>query len=258
MVSSDGTSSTALVTSDGAVEGGGGGGGGGGGVSLGDLDTTYSPEALYVFSGDETDSSGNGHDLTVENGAAQYVSFMGKQWFFCDGATSLYRPSDTANDLDELGSITLTAHVRFLNETSNTCWIVGHGGEGSSAAQNWQYSMTLSGTQFRWFHEYGSGTGASDIFAAFAKTTLRGPVVYTVVRDAAARTIKHYLEGILFETDTFGAGEDPTDGASAEFRLFSSATANFLTNTLVRNVGVYKSALSDAQVLAIANKCNGG
>ena len=87
MVSSDGTSSTALVTSDGAVEGGGGGGGGGGGVSLGDLDTTYSPEALYVFSGDETDSSGNGHDLTVENGAAQYVSFMGKQWFFCDGAT---------------------------------------------------------------------------------------------------------------------------------------------------------------------------
>ena len=257
MVSSDGTSSAALITSDGAVQGGGGGGGASG-AGLGDLDTTYSPEALYLFNGDETDSSGNGHNLTVENGAAQYVSFMGKQWFFCDGTNSLYRPSDTGNALDEYGDITLTAHLRFLNETSNTCWIVGHGGEGSAAAQNWQYAMTLSGTQFRWFHEYGTGTGASDIFAAFAKTTLRGPVVYTVVRDATARTIKHYIEGILFETDTFGAGEDPTDGASAEFRLFSSATGNFLTNTLVRNVGVYKSALSDAQVLAIANTSNGG
>lgn len=228
----------------------------GGGTVLGDLDTTYSPEVLYLFNDDETDSSTNGHDLSIENGAAQYGTHLGKRWFVCDGATNLWLASDSGNDLDELGDITLTMHVRFLDSATNTCWLMGHGGEGASATVNWQYSTAISTTSIIWFQEGSSPLTAT--LAAPNKATVKSDIVLTQVRDATARTVTHYVDGIELEVDSYTSGQDPTNGVDGEFRLFGTGTGNFAQRVWARNAAVYKSALTGPQVAAIAARCKGG
>ena len=122
-VTIDGASSVALVTEDGSVLGGSGGGGGSAGWSVGNLDTTYSPVGLWNLDGNLTDSSGNGNDLTEQTGTAQFTSYMGKQWWYADGATIL--SAGTAAELNVTGDCTCFVTLQTVTDANLAGYIMG-------------------------------------------------------------------------------------------------------------------------------------
>lgn len=224
---------------------------------LGDLDTTNSPAALWLFDDGLTDSSGNGLTLTASTGSAEFRQFMGKKWLWLDGAK---RFSQTAAALRISGDVTLFAQFVIMSESTTTEAWFGMTDEGGTSVSNYQYLLWQQSGFFYYSHQYGTKTGSAHQLVKFNKNGLAGsPHTVAVVRDATARTLDWYIDGQFLEQDSYGAGAVPTGGSSTNFHLgANSADTQDLYDVFLRNVAVYGSALTAGQVDALNTKAAGG
>lgn len=245
----DGVLSSASVCEDG-VPVSGGGGGGASGWSVGNLSTTYSPVGLWTLDGNLTDSSGNGNDLTEQTGTAVFTDYMGKKWWYADGATIL--SAGTAAELNLTGDCTCFVTLRIMTDGNLGSYIMGRGDEGSAGANNWNYLLWMNSGNFRGFHEYDAGLqGGQPLLGAIPQPDVAfGILTLALVRDATANEYRWFMDGVLVETDTYTT--DANGGASTTFRMGGSSIGSFLLDKcMVRNAAVYDSALSAAQIAAI-------
>lgn len=270
MVSSDGTSSTALVTSDGAVQGGGGGGGSSNPAAIGTLTPTTvagkTPAVLYTFEGTINDISGNGRNLAVEGGAIStdaedsgYVYKLGAQWLGLNGSTNLVYSTDDAT-LKHTGDITIFCQMMFLTDNLVDGWIIGHGEAGGASASNWLYAILWDGANFEYFHEYVGGSNAENPLQPPKSAMPFAPHTACIRRTDnldGTWTIDYFFDGRWMESDSFVDSVEPAGGADGRLRVGGFDGGGYVDRALIRNTAIYLEALSDAEILTMNNVCNG-
>jgi hypothetical protein len=232
---------------------------------IGQHDTTNSPIVLYQGA-DNTDSSGNDYHLTtLDSGIPCLPIGRGSSstkglTFLGTSALSALRVTRTSA-LDINGDITIAFMLR-LNAISGLYTILDYSAPArNSVSTESLYTLLLTSTgrfRFQWMYG-GTNTQAND-FTTGGLAWVGELQHFAVVRSGTAPNItaKLYKNGAL--ACTLSSIAHAPDGSSFAQYLqlgnFTGGDATFwLRNAQLSSLGIYGSALSDAQILAMAQQC---
>ena len=223
-----------------------------------ELDTTYTPVALYNFNGNLEDSSATGDDLIKDNGTNRYypnLLFSGSQSALFKGDTC-YRTATNNAAHRITGDITLITIINFYEASSGYQNIVTFSGNNDGENQNFLYSMYLNASEeLYWFQEKGEGVNVDYLLAGYPI-----PIQQWVVIGATrtSNSIQFYLNGAkLGPAATIDA---PTGGDHGDCRLWIGAedpgNANYL-KAHVKSIKIISSALTEAQMMTEFERVTG-
>ena len=218
-------------------------------------DISLSPLVLYQLNGDLLDSSGNGLHLTKLEGTTSFSQY-GHSEKLChrfDGSTSYYEATGAAS-LDITGDVTIAAMVNVGPPAATSGgYLIDKGSYNGGNVNNDNYCCgVLPRLYMLWRYNEKVGVGTA--------VTARGPVRgewghCTWVRTGT--TAKLYTNGILTHTeDLFYA---PTSGATPKLRIgrFQEIYAGYHYTGNACSIGIWGSALTDAQIAKMARHCLG-
>lgn len=200
-------------------------GGGYSGPTLYDLILSLSPTAYWKLdeaSGTFADSSGNGNTLTGAGtfsyqGAALYPRSPTDRFVKLAASARVEMSGVPAGvSVPITGSWTVTG----LYGPPATGYMFGIGGNGETAATNFQLSLATSGGGVLSFWESGSGTNRQiDYFA----TAVLSPANFTMVKRAGSLTVDLYINGLFAASGTYTV--EPTGGSSVTTGIGSVSSA---------------------------------
>jgi hypothetical protein len=211
------------------------------------LGTAHNPIVLFNFEGDLTDSSGNGHDLTVEAGTQNIVRlgpFLSGHAF--DGSTLLLA-ADTA-DTELTGDMTLQAIVSYSVDaltagTKSFAGQTGTAGDGDDT-QNFLYRMALNSSDIlNYFAESAGGANLSYTSPEHFTGRYRQLVHVTLVRES--NDVTYYIDGNAVGSSSGLSA--PVDGSATRFRIGGEVATNRWTG-VIASVKLIGSALTADQV----------
>jgi hypothetical protein len=232
---------------------------------IGQHDTTNSPIVLYQGA-DNTDSSGNARHLTTldagipclpigrGSSAVKALTFLGTT------ALSAVRVTRTSQ-LDVNGDLTIAFMLR-LNSVGAMYTILDYSAPArNSVSTQSLYTLLLTSTgRFRFQWQYGGSNTQTNDFSTGGLAWVGEIQHFAVVRSGTAPNIsvKLYKNGAL--ACTVSSIAHAPDGSSFAQYLqignFVGGDATYwLRNAQISSLGIYGAALSDAQILAMAQRC---
>lgn len=204
-------------------------------------DTTYSPVGLWNFNNVLTDSSGNGHTLTVDSGTALYTDILpGLRGVYLAGDTRLIY-STAVSPLIIPGDVTLEMLILPLTRTATGKYLSCNEDPGNGSIANTQYSVGMNSGSWEWQSQHG--TNVNDTYDID-----NNPTLMTLSHIAVTRTsnvVQNYLNGIAW-----GAASSvlttPTGGSISKLRL--GAFGVNAPSCIMASVKIIASALTATQV----------
>lgn len=164
-----------------------------------------------------------------------------------DGLTQHIK-SNTSTALQITGDITMVARVN-PDTVSGFDRIVGCQGTGESLATNAIYGMYLDDGGVAYVHESGSGINQ---VIDFSSTVSAGTGIDIImVRDASAKSVSLYLDGLFVETKTYTTA--PAGGTSGSVYVGTFDNGSTSVNRfkgLISDVRIYDRTLTAAEALA--------
>lgn len=192
--------------------------------------------AYWQFEGDGTDSSGNGHDMTV-NGDASFVTGILGQAVSLDGAGDYLR---TTTDVLMGTEFTMAAWIQPAAYGSSQ-QIFSKGSTGETASGNAK-QIRLSNGEFSLLYEYGSGTNYE------IESGWNAPISewhhVAGIRDANGATYI-YVDGILYASEYNTTAPNINSPVS---NIGQREGGTEFYNGLIDEVRVYSRALSQGEV----------
>jgi hypothetical protein len=202
------------------------------------------------------DSSGNSYDGTYNNGftlAQSPLITKGNSVLF-DGVAGTGATVDgTHIPLQIAGDVTLEAWVNLDGDIpfAQNQHIVQCSGTNSdaSANDNFLYSMAIDDLTGAMYIFTESGLGVNQTVSSTHLIT-NGTHHIVIVRDATAKTVTFFDNGVEYDTIVYATNAD--GGSLAKIRIADSAGAGE-TDGVVDEVAVYDSQLTNARILAHYN-----
>lgn len=230
-----------------------------GGAAAGDLDyhdASLSPVVLYNFNGDLLDSSGNGLALTQQQGTTQYAQYgnSGKKCAFFDGSTAFWESTKDAS-LIITGDLTVAAMVNIgPAAVAGGGFLVDKGATGATSSNNDNYLCAIAPAKLYMLWRHGNKVAAQT--TQFNVGVVRGEWAHAAwVRSGT--TAKLYVNGILGHTeDLLNAA---TGGTVPNLRIgrYQESGSGYHFTGYAASIGIWASALTDAQILGMAQQCLG-
>lgn len=224
--------------------------------------TSYSPLGLWQFSATTTgggtgltDSSGNGYDLTLENGTQRYAHItQTMQGLYLDGLSNVLLNSAEAN-FRITGD--LTAEMIFLHlapAVNNTYWF-SHEANGELEADNILYGLGYFGAAptVGWFQESGVGVDRT------ATPANIGPTPGVLCHWAVTRTsdvVRIYNNGHQWGSAS-ATLTTATGGTNGRFRIGGLAASGRIIG-VVSSFKLLTRALTETEIRGEYNYTMGG
>lgn len=221
------------------------------------FDLTHNPVGLWNFAGNLSDSSGNGFDLTAEQGTARYAQMLpGINGLHLDGATTLWHNvADT--DLAIPGDLTVQVMARLLNESATDARLVAYVSNTSAGENdNTLYSYGLSSVSvYRYQYQHRSGAFVQRSYETTADgSDFLGPVLLGVTR--IGNVIQQYRNGLPFGAPS-SALVAPTGGFNARFKIGGGVATTAEPIAIIGGVKLCISALTSDEMKAEYNRTLG-
>ena len=217
--------------------------GGTSGTSTAQLhDTTHSPAGLWQFNENFVDSSGNGFNLSSNDGSInRFIELYGIKFAFFEGDTDLTRPGYDAA-LNITGALT----VEFFILSFGGGVLVSFIGSGETESTNSIYAIS----QNNFFSETGVGTNHEQS-TGFSPLN---SVYHNVIIRENDDSLTQYVNG----QHVFSGGSVPSSGGtSAKFYIGSNGPGDSYCNCLLSSVKVIDGALSANDVKEEYNRTLG-
>jgi len=198
------------------------------------------------------DSSGNGYDGTYASGYTLLQPALinaGTSVDF-DGTASAGVDMDATAALRITGDITIEAWVEADAFVANQHIVSCAGDNTDAEAENFLYSMALQNTTGAMYMFSESGAGVNQTIISTHTITASTVHHLVVVRDATAKTITFFDNGV--EYDTIAYADNSTGGTNAVVCIADAAGAGEFDGR-VDEVAIYNTKLSAARILAHYN-----
>lgn len=184
------------------------------------------PLALWLLDGDLLDSSGNAHTLVDQGGTSAFTDASGLSVYPIEHPAPSRQAWDNTNARLEVAASPL--RIAGANAVSMQAWIrpdtvagtqyvvsCGHI-NGTVEAENFLWSMQLSGTGLRYLHEHS--TGVDDIATSATGFVSAGQWQHiAIVRAANGLDLTFYVNGVPF--DTASLSNVATGGGSSDISV---------------------------------------
>lgn len=217
----------------------------------------HSPVGLWNFYENLNDSSGNGFNLTVQAGTANYVSALpGLGGVLLDGSTCLYH-NVASTALAITGNMTLLAIVSLdVNAAGDARFVSYSTALGGTSDTNTLYSLGLA-TANRWSYRYlhHAGSNSSNAYNPTAWGTDQHNVVL-VGFTRSANVIQPMRNAGVFGAAS-SALSAPTGGLNSRLRIGAATDAGGRIVGVVGGVKIVPSALTADQWKAEYNRTLG-